>query len=326
MKKIYYTSPFVPAEWITAHGLQPVKIQPGLSSSHQQFDGLPGICAYAKRYAGDIINVSDAAAVIFATTCDQMRRVYELVKEAVTFPVFLINIPSTWQSTAAANLYNSELKRLGRFLADISGQDASQDLLAEIMVRYNDERQQLRQSEAFLSGRDFSTAVTEYHYKGKLPITDGGVHIPAGPAIALFGGAIMPQEGYLFDLVEDTGGHIALDATASGIRMLPRRFNLRLLENDPLAELADAYFGNLPDAFRRPNSELYLWLKNEIASRDIKGIIFHRYLWCDIWHAEVKRMKEWLDISVLDLDSNDNDCINRERIKTRVQAFVEMLL
>jgi hypothetical protein len=57
----------------------------------------------------------------------------------------------------------------------------------------------------------------------------------------------------LFDLVEEAGGRIALDATETGRRGQPRPFDRRRIAEEPLMELADAYLG-IADASRRPNS------------------------------------------------------------------------
>ena len=89
------------------------------------------------------------------------------------------------------------------------------------------------------------------------------------------------------------GGRVVLDATEGGQRTMPRRFDPARVASDPLQELADAYFDGIPDAFRRPNSRLYEWLGRELAARHVQGIIFRRYLWCDLWHAELQRLKQW---------------------------------
>ena len=48
-----------------------------------------------------------------------------------------------------------------------------------------------------------------------------------------------------------------------------------------------------------------------------------RHLWCDKWHAEVQRLKDTLDVPLLDLDVDGGPVALRHR--TRVQAFLEGL-
>ena len=65
-------------------------------------------------------------------------------------------------------------------------------------------------------------------------------------------------------------------------------------------------------------------LGNEIAARGIRAIIFRHYPWCDIWNAELQRMRQWPDVPVLDLGiggEGDDRC----RKAGRIQALLESL-
>ena len=97
------------------------------------------------------------------------------------------------------------------------------------------------------------------------------------------------------------------------------------MNEDPLLELADAYFGSIPDAFRRPNSALYLWLKKHLEMEKIKGVIFYHYIWCDIWHAELARFKEWTNLPVLDIHAGDDGESVRGKMRDLIQTFMQVL-
>ncbi len=116
-----------------------------------------------------------------------------------------------------------------------------------------------------------------------------------------------------------------LDATETGDRGMCPEFDRRRLRDEPLMELAKAYFGGIQDASRRPNSGLYNWLKCELVGRAVRGIIFRRYLWCDMWHAELRRLKDWTDLPVLDIDAAGDNETDRQRTVNRIRAFLEML-
>ena len=126
----------------------------------------------------------------------------------------------------------------------------------------------------------------------------------------------------LFALVERAGGRVVLDGTESGMRTMPRRFDMARAAADPLRELADAYFA-IPDVFRRPNTGLYEWLGHELAQRRIRGIILWRYVWCDLWHAELQRVRECSRLPVLEIDVGPDDITAPHRIQGRIEAFVE---
>jgi benzoyl-CoA reductase/2-hydroxyglutaryl-CoA dehydratase subunit BcrC/BadD/HgdB len=128
-----------------------------------------------------------------------------------------------------------------------------------------------------------------------------------------------------FQLVEHAGGRIVLDATEGSERTSPRPFDAARVACEPLEELADAYFDGIPDAFRRPNTKLYEWLGRELAARRVRGIILRRYLWCDLWHAEAQRLKEWSTTPVLEIDVGPDDMFAPNRVQGRIEAFLEML-
>jgi len=142
--------------------------------------------------------------------------------------------------------------------------------------------------------------------------------------LAIVGGPLIEKDYAIFDLVEQAGGRLVLNATEGGERTLPAVFDRGRMEEDPLGELVRAYFGAIPDVFRRPNDGLYEWLGEELASRQVRGVLLHRYVWCDIWHAETARLKEWSPAPVLEIDECDDDA-SLGRTAGRIEAFLEML-
>ena len=146
-----------------------------------------------------------------------------------------------------------------------------------------------------------------------------------GISLAIIGGPLLKQNFVILDLVEKLGGRIVLNATETGERGLCAPFDHRRLRENPLMELSNAYFNGIHDASRRPNSELYKWLKKMFVDREVRGIIFHRNLWCDIWHAELKRLKDWIGLPVLDIESTGDGESNQQRNENRIRAFLEML-
>jgi benzoyl-CoA reductase/2-hydroxyglutaryl-CoA dehydratase subunit BcrC/BadD/HgdB len=129
----------------------------------------------------------------------------------------------------------------------------------------------------------------------------------------------------IFDIVEQSGGQIVLDATETGERGLCPPFDRRRIRDNPLVELAGSYFNGIPDASRRPNSELYNWFKSRLLDRAVRGIIFRRYIWCDTWHAELWRLKEWINLPVLDIDVGGDNEAHQHRAPNRIRSFLETL-
>jgi benzoyl-CoA reductase/2-hydroxyglutaryl-CoA dehydratase subunit BcrC/BadD/HgdB len=299
MKTVLYSSPFIPEEWVAAHGHRPERIFP--SAASDQSLAITGVCPYLRAFVGHVLTHPEAGAVVLATACDQMRRAHDILAAQSEVPVFLMNVPSTWESVNAHRLYLAELERMGRFLADLGGRSPSDKKLARIMLEFD-------------AGR---SPWNERMYRP--------ARKKAGVGLALLAGPLLREDLALFQIVEDCGGLIVLDGSESGERTLPAPFDRRQLRDNPRLALAEAYFNAIPDPFRRPNGAFYQWLREALPKRAVRGIIFHHYLWCDKWHAELPRLKEWTGLPVLDLECGDDPAGTRTRTENRIQAFLEML-
>ena len=266
----------------------------------------------------------DAAGIVVTTACDQMRRGHDLLKRETAVPGFLMNVPATWQPPAAHKLYVSELRRLGAFLVGCGGAAPSPGVLSCVMKACDDKRKALRNARTRQTARQFSEAIVDFHRTGSFSVPCGN-QSPSRPGtpVALLGGPLFREHLGILDLVTARGGRIVLDGSATGERTLARTFDRQRLAADPLLELADAYFGTIPDVWRRPNSALYEWLRRELSLRRAHGVILVRQVWCDLWHAEAARLKERLDMPLLDLELDEAGV--DARTVTRIEAFLEML-
>jgi hypothetical protein len=413
MKMVAYCSPLIPPEWIAAHGLRPAWFTPGgrapsvvrgmCPNARAILDAAPrtaGGKSVAFRSAkerpfrgakGDnptaidspAATGIDAWALLLTTTCDQLRRVSDLVRREASVPVFVFNVPVTWKTESSRNFYRDELERLSRFLVSLGGTRPGVEQLTEVMVRYQRSREAVLAARSEMSPRQFAEAVIAL--RGGLDDTTGchgylastrrgagcqgaisgadwqsapgywqdasGTHAmttavenasqgnpPSPPAplpqagvgrekvaIALVGGPLLPHDYELFDLVQRAGGTIVLDASETGERTLPAAWNPRLLAQDPAAALVEAYFGSIPDVFRRPNDPLYDWLGREMTARQVRGILFRRYVWCDLWHVELHRLRKWAPVPLVEIDVAGDEESVAARTEGRIEALLEML-
>ena len=306
MKSIAYSSAFVPAEWIAAHGLRPHWLRLRTTAGRPLPTVTRGICPYVGALIDAAIAGLDASALVLTTVCDQMRYAAALLETHGNCPVFLLNVPSTWQTDTVRGLYLNELRRLGRFLVGLSGKMPDSGELGRVMLAYEQAR---RVPSAYPEN------VTADGLAGE------GIGVP----VAVLGGPLLETDWKFFDIVKEAGGRVVLDATESSERTMPRPFDVDRVESNPLAELADAYFDAIPDAFRRPNNRLYEWLGRELAVRNVRAIILRRYLWCDLWHAELHRLRQWNRLPVLEIDVGPDETSEPNRIQGRIEAFLEML-
>lgn len=336
MKRVAYASPFVPPEWLAAHGVRPVWMQPTEATGGPRAALRRGVCPFAGSVIDAVLGGDGVAAVVLATSCDQMRYAAALLARDADIPVFLMNVPSTWQTLTAADLYVDELRRLGGFLERLGGRRPDGQTLARMMQDYGRSRSQLLAARSRLSPREFAEAVVRL--RGELESNgyeldnrvEGTVRTlsdrpEAGIPLALLGGPMMAQGVVVYDLLEEAGGRVVLDASESGERTLPATFDPGRLAEDPFGELARAYFDHIPDVFRRPNQPLYEWFGEQIRSRGVRGIVLRRYVWCDLWHAELGRLCRWSPLPVLDLDLERVENPRDGRMLGRLEAFLEVL-
>jgi len=331
MKTIIYTCPYVPAEWIAAYGLRPSRVMPAALRSTGPLALTEGLCPYVHSFINEVITDSpqtDTCGVIITTICDQMRRAFDILVRRCNLPAFLMNVPHTWQSVAAQKMYVDELRRLGQFLLRLGGKPPSDDTLTQVMLEYNAARASILAARSHLSARQHAEAIAAFGRDGLAKTLNKEVStqpLITGVPLAIVGGPLVTADLDIFDIVEQSGGQIVLDATETGERGLCPPFDRRRIRDNPLVELAGSYFNGIPDASRRPNSELYNWFKSRLLDRAVRGIIFRRYIWCDTWHAELWRLKEWINLPVLDIDVGGDNEAHQHRAPNRIRSFLETL-
>ncbi|MFW6033374.1 MAG: 2-hydroxyacyl-CoA dehydratase [Phycisphaeraceae bacterium] len=320
---IVFSCSYVPPEWIAAHGMTPSRRTPDRPAP--DLAGGAGLCPFVRDWIDALARDPEPAGFVFTSLCDQMRRGCEWLGDTDPRPRFLLSLPATWQTPAGHRLYQAELRRLGRFLVSLGGEAPSPDRLAETMLRFGLARRALRDRRATLSARDWIEQVRTFHATGQLPPESAA---PAdrerGVPLALVGGELPAHHDWLYDAIAEAGGRVALEATDTGLRGLPHPYDRRAVREDPFAELAAAWFGSIEHPFRRPNTGFFQQLARDLPASGAAGAILLRTPWCDIWAAEVPRIKQWLDLPALILDLDD-DPRARARGEGRVQAFLEML-
>jgi hypothetical protein len=319
---VFLTSPWIPAEWIRAHGLQPRGIW---SAENFQRGALPlsaGVCAFAEA-AVRFAEVQTDSAVIFSTACDQLRRGFDAAILHGQRRAFLFNLPATWQTAAAGQIFRSELERLGQFLLAIGGRAPTPEMLRQEMQQSSRTRKCLLESAPASSPRGFAEAVARFHWDGAFSPPP-----PAAPAnqipLALVGGPFLAPHWKLLDEIEAAGGRVVLNATETGERSLSPAFEFEAGANHPFDVLVHGYCDNIVDVFQRPNTRLYSWLKPRLASRQVRGIVLWHFTGCDLWRAEAQTLRETFGLPVLLLEAGGEPG-NAPRELTRLQAFVETL-
>jgi benzoyl-CoA reductase/2-hydroxyglutaryl-CoA dehydratase subunit BcrC/BadD/HgdB len=261
------------------------------------------------------------AGIIAAATCDQMRRSADALCRSTGPAVFLLRVPCRAETPTATPRYRAELERLGRSLVDWGGQAPTRQALRRIMEHYDRQRQRLRDLRGQVSARAWARAS-----RNPSAIGPGcGPRPPSGHPVALVGSPLAWNALSLLDTLEAAGARLVWDATANGEGGLCRPFDREGLARDPESELARAYRESIGHIGSRPNTGYFTWLRRHLDRHRIRGLLVHRQPWCDLWHAELPRLRELVDVPVLDLESTGGDPGRQGRLVTRIQAFVETL-
>lgn len=325
MDNVGYFSPFVPPEWIAAHGLRPVWLTLERTTAHAHVTTRRGICPCAGALVANAICGATPGALVLTTVCDQMRYASAYLDTSSDVPTFLLNVPSTWQTPQTRQLYREELERLGRFLVQTGGREPTSRQLELTIERYDDRRTAALETRPNMSARQWAEKLVSLRSDSTSGIlaetaTDSG----DGISLALIGGPLLAEDGSFLELVENSGGRIVVNASEDGERTLPGLVDRRHLKDDPLDELVRIYFDTIPDVFRRPNTRLYEWLGEHLSAHSVRGIIFLRYPFCDLWHAELHRLRQWSEVPVLDIDVATGKQGESSRTRGRIEAFLEM--
>jgi benzoyl-CoA reductase/2-hydroxyglutaryl-CoA dehydratase subunit BcrC/BadD/HgdB len=335
---VFFTSPWLPAEWIKAHGLEPRGVWFAEHFARQSLPLAAGVCAFANA-AIHLAETHPDSAVVFTTHCDQLRRGFDAARGPAPARTFLFNLPATWQSAAAEHIFMAELERLGRFLVSLGGHAPSPEELRRVLTEYASNRNRLLEAASGLPARQYAEAIARFHWDGSVEVAPGPERggpqpqrsrastLPAIP-LALLGGPLPRSQWALLDTLEHAGGRIVLNATEAGERSLWTSPDLKPHSDDTVAallgQLARNYLGHCVDVYQRPNTRLYDWLRERLQPRGVRGLVVWHYVGCDLWRAEVQSLREAFGLPVLLLDAAAA-AEDSPRNAGRLEAFLEAL-
>jgi benzoyl-CoA reductase/2-hydroxyglutaryl-CoA dehydratase subunit BcrC/BadD/HgdB len=252
-----------------------------------------------------------------------MRRTGDLLAATGNLPVFVFDVPATWQGSAPRRYYESELRRLGAFLVRLGGRRLTDE---DIHSLINASAAAAERRRASVTTHSNAPCLEDSSCGSEAALSSGqgrsGLSRCRVP-VAIAGGPLGASERLLVNMIDSAGGRVALDATESGERTLPVFSRLRKAEERPETILADAYFGSIPDIFARPDSRFHDWMERMTRERGIRGVIVFVHLWCDRWRAEVQTLRDRLPLPVL-LVSSGNELAS-EHVWARIEAFLEVV-
>jgi benzoyl-CoA reductase/2-hydroxyglutaryl-CoA dehydratase subunit BcrC/BadD/HgdB len=308
-------------------------------------------CAFARAQMGyrllrDQAYYELTDLLIVATTCQHMRKFADLWEYHTGVETWRLGLPQEFQTDRAMAYYIDSLRRMKEKLEQVTGNEITDEKLAESIGIYNRLRTLLKRislmrqsSFSLISALDFIklnhasflldpvvmgellTSLCETLENGrKVPINGKQRLLLLTPNIAL-------GDYKLFGLVEEAGGEIVIEEVGEGVRAYWE--NVGVNGADLLESLAFKYLRQrCPACFMR--SAMKTRLANVVRLAEdfaVKGVLWYQLTLCETFDIEfayfAERFKE-KGLPVLKLDS-DYDASDRGRMKTRISAFMESL-
>jgi hypothetical protein len=298
---IAVTGPRIPAELIRAHGFEPVTVTP--LTALRQRPQTAGVCAVAHGWVEALTTAGPRlAAAVLTTRCDQLRRAAETARERIRLPVFVMNIPVTHGTEAACHLYREEAVRLDGFLSRLAGEARAEPAPARGDT-------------------------------GGVP-ADQGLYAPAAQAaeralqgghrVGLLGCCLTEADYAVVQMLGQLGLQLVANATESPLAVgTPPRRRPRTARGAVPTAAASGPFVARPAIAQRPNAPFFAWLRQFGLTHRIEGWVLLRQPWCDLYHAEVPRLKSETELPWLDLETGAQPAF--EALRTRAEAFAERL-
>ena len=342
-RSVSYACSYVPEEIILAAGLTPERMIPEPRPSHADAHMHPNTCYYVKSLLASGLAGAEAGAdaVVFANSCDGMRRLHDVWKEYVEgVPALFLDVPKK-KDPASVEFFAYELRRFARELQEtFPGARVTDEGLQEAIETCNEVRQ--RMGEVFRLQRDPNTGLSgrsvlelclegarshpaEFTERLKRFISASQPEPVAGGGRRVVVTANVIHRPDLIALIEDSGGRVvALDACL-GVRHFDRPVESHA--SDPMTALAERYLAKASCPRMEGIEERFQRLKRLANECSADGIIYSTVKFCDLHLYEAPLMRITCEDSGLPLLflENDYEWTGLEQMKTRVEAFLGMI-
>jgi benzoyl-CoA reductase/2-hydroxyglutaryl-CoA dehydratase subunit BcrC/BadD/HgdB len=342
-RTVSYTCSYVPEEIILAAGLVPRRVIPEARPSEADAYMHPNTCYYVKSLlaSGLAEAGSGADAIVFANSCDAMRRLNDVWKEYVgAVPALFVDVPKK-KDPASIEFFASELRRFAVKLEEaFPGSRVTDESMGEAIDVCNNVR--LLMDEVFrlqgdanagisglsvlelcLEGASSHPAAFAERLKKFLSESNKGKASGGGPRIVLTANVIYRPD--LIALIEDLGGRVVVLDSCIGTRHYETLVNPDA--KDRMLALAERTLGKASCARMEGMEERFQRLKRVASGAGADGIIYSTLKFCDMYLYEEPLMRmncEDAGLSFLSLE-NDYEWTGLEQMKTRVEAFLAMV-
>jgi len=348
----------IPEEIIYALGLIPVRI--GVGGDDRMVEiGARYIstknCVFVRETVGLFAEnndpyVQNTDILAFDATCLQTYRTAEIIQYYFNKEVLILGVPRNFYWPEAKVYFTKEVEYFTRRLEKQAGKKLNYQILADTIGLYDrirnaivtiytyqaaagnylswEETYDLIHAGYYLDRREYLSlleqVLAELREKQGQPFIEA---VEGEARIFLSGSVLPPGDKKLIKIIQEVGGRIVGDDLWSGL--IPY-LDVKIPENS-LQGLAVGYLNRTPhgalpyldlDTDRRIKR-----LKELIQTFKAQGVIYHTLRYCDPYTFKAKETKDILQkegIPLLEIHTEYAGS-DLEAIRTRVEAFVEML-
>lgn len=346
---------FVPEELVRATGSELVGLCAGADFAVEEVDRiLPrNTCALIKSAFGFKLGrvcpyVESADLVVGENTCDGKKKGYELFAELVP-QLYVMDLPQM-KSEAGRELLRAEYRRFQDRLEELTGVEITAERLRQGIQVVNRKRRALarlwslrRHDPAPISGLDallvsqvsfyddperFSGAVEKLCDELEERVRQGQGVAPAGSKRLVVSGCPMAVPNWkLPAIVEGAGAVIVGEESCVGERGLRNLVDESPSDRDGLLEAIVDRYWQIDCAIFTPNPQRRQRLQQMVTDYQVQGVIHYCLQFCQPYQMEAMLVERELEAAGIPLLRVDTDYGQEdvEQLKTRVEAFLEML-
>ncbi|NTW48151.1 MAG: 2-hydroxyacyl-CoA dehydratase [Chlorobiales bacterium] len=309
-------------------------------------------CVFVRQALGQFAEKTDPYIkqldlVVVDATCIQIYRLEELINFYFGYKTLVLGVPRNFATSEGREYFRKEVEHFTKELEEFAGARLEPSKLDEAIKIYQGIRDAIKtlykyqsQHDAPLSWREVFSVVHAGYYLDRqkylellqelvreveenLPKQSERRAIEA--RIFLSGSLIAPGDTKLIDIIEQAGGKIVGDDLWSGLN-----FFIDLEVKEPTTDsVADAYLDRVPHAslpyLDLPSDRRLANLKNQIQQFGADGVIYHTLRYCDAFTFKAGETKNVLgNVPFMEIHTEYSGS-DFEAIRTRVEAFVEMI-
>ena len=342
---------YVPDELIYASGADRVILCGGRSAPIAAAEEyLPrNICPLIKSSFGSVIDQKCSKTrscphfglvdlVVAEATCDGKKKMYELMDRYI--PTHIMDLPQKPENQDALEYYLKELESLKGILEKLTGYKITDARLRNEIKSANETRNllhalyELRKKDAPpIKGTEMLKVLQQMHFlppdefRKNLVLLLDELKVKkrenSGPRIMISGCPMAAGNTKVPEIIENRGGLIVVEESCTGTRAF---WDMVDENKEPMKAIAERYL-KIPCACMYPNDRRIDQIIKLAGDFNVDGVVYYTLQFCHGYNIEKYRVAEALkksDIPLLSIETDYSEA-DTEQIKTRVDAFLEML-